>query len=98
MLSQIVGTRLQIQASSRPATERLKFAAECGPIECSTVLQGTALMSIIVFIVLEHIAYQKMSSIYDTDPRKHKATLLYVTICNLAITALLATMIYAVFP
>lgn len=79
-------------------TETITLAQSCGPLECSTAMLGAHLLAVTLFFILEYIGYRSLDQLFDENVLKHKPTLGYITLCNLALAPLIAYLVYALLP
>lgn len=85
----------RIQPSYGPA---VRFATTCGPVSCAIAAVLASVAGLVVAGALEWVGYRLCGRWFPDNALKRRSAVAYLTVLNLLLAPLLATLVYALFP
>lgn len=76
----------------------VQFATTCGPVPCWLAGALASLVGLGVLAASEYVGYRLAGDLFPDNALKRRGALGYLTVMNLFLGALVATLVYALFP
>jgi hypothetical protein len=78
--------------------ESVHLATTCGPVACWLAGALASVVGLAAFAVAEYAGYRVVGNLFPDNALKRRGALGYLTVMNLFLAPLLATLVYALFP